>query len=71
MCKAVDKVKSVLSNLREYSREIVTFGGFAIAVFVYTDFRTVVEETTKSQAQTAEILRTLDTRLNNIEQRIK
>lgn len=71
MCVAVDKMKIVLSHLREYSREIVTFGGFAIAVFVYTDFRTVVEETTKSQAQTAEILRTLDTRLNNIEQRIK
>lgn len=71
MCKAVDKMKTVLSNLREYSREIVTFGGFAIAVFVYADFRTVVEETTKSQAQTAEILRSLDTRLNNIEQRMK
>lgn len=53
--------------IRDYTREIVTFGGFVIAVFIYLDFREVVKEQATNAAHTAEILRTMDTRLQHLE----
>ncbi len=41
MCKPL---KEYLGVIRDYTREIVTFGGFVIAVFIYLDFREVVKE---------------------------
>lgn len=64
MCKPL---KEYLGVIRDYTREIVTFGGFVIAVFIYLDFREVVKEQTTNAAHTAEILRTMDTRLQHLE----
>lgn len=43
------------------------FLGIAACVFVYADFRTVVKEQAETAAKTAEILRTMDARLSNLE----
>ena len=64
MCKPL---KEYLGVIRDYTREIVTFGGFVIAVFIYLDFREVVKEQATNAAHTAEILRTMDTRLQHLE----
>ena len=53
--------------IRDYTREIVTFGGFVIAVFIYLDFREVVKEQATNAAHTAEILRTLGKRIQQLE----
>ncbi len=62
-----EKAKGYMSVIREYSREIVMLLGFALAVYVYTDFRTLTRDTVTQQAQTAEILRSLDVRMGNLE----
>ena len=42
-------------------------GGNAAAVYIYTDFKAVVREQAETSAKTAEILRTMDLRLSNLE----
>lgn len=64
MCKPL---KEYLGVLREYKDTIVMFLGIAACVFVYADFRTVVKEQAETAAKTAEILRTMDARLSNLE----
>ena len=49
MCKPL---KEYLGVIRDYTREIVTFGGFVIAVFIYLDFREVVKEQATNAAHT-------------------
>lgn len=62
-----EQAKSYLSIIREYSKEIVMLLGFALAAYVYTDFRALTYEVVQQQTQTAEILRSLDTRISNLE----
>lgn len=64
MCKPV---KDYLTLTREYTREIITFGGFALVCFVYGDFRQLARDQAATAAQTVEILRAMDTRLSAIE----
>lgn len=64
MCKPL---KEYLGVVREYKDTIVMFLGIAACVFVYADFRTVVKEQAETEAKTAEILRTMDARLSNLE----
>ena len=64
MCKPL---KEDLGVVREYKDTIVMFLGIAACVFVYADFRTVVKEQAETAAKTAEILRTMDARLSNLE----
>ncbi|WP_094136323.1 hypothetical protein [Akkermansia muciniphila] len=64
MCKPL---KEYLGVVREYKDTIVMFLGIAACVFVYADFRTVVKEQAETAAKTAEILRTMDARLSNLE----
>lgn len=64
MCDFVDKR---LETLRKYKDIIMMFGGAAAAVFIYMDFRTMVREQAETSAKTAEILRTMDLRLSNLE----
>ncbi len=66
MCKPL---KEYLGVLREYKDTVVMFLGIAACVFVYADFRTVVKEQAETAAKTAEILRTMDARLSNLEHR--
>lgn len=62
-----EKAKGYFSVVREYSKEIVMLLGFALAFYVYTDFREISRESVKQQAHTAEILHSLDTRISNLE----
>ena len=47
------------------------FGGAMAAVYIYTDFKAVVREQAETSAKTAEILRTMDLRLSNLEHQTK
>ena len=53
--------------MRDYTREIVTFGGFCLMCFVYGDFRQLAHDQSTTAAQTVEVLRGMDSRLSNIE----
>lgn len=64
MCDFVDKR---LETLRKYKDIIMMFGGVMAAVYIYTDFKAVVREQAETSAKTAEILRTMDLRLSNLE----
>lgn len=64
MCKPLS---DYLRLLREYTREAITYGGFALAVFVYMDFRTLVREQTSTNAVICEKLRDIDLRLATLE----
>lgn len=64
MCKPF---REYLLLSREYTREIITFGGFALVCFVYSDFRQLARDQATTAAQTVEILRAMDTRLSAIE----
>lgn len=62
-----DQAKSYLGVIREYSKEIVMLLGFGLAACIYSDFRALTYEVVQQQTQTAEILRSLDTRISNLE----
>ncbi|MBR5894700.1 MAG: hypothetical protein IKZ13_04070 [Akkermansia sp.] len=64
MCKPF---RDYLNLLRDYTREIVTFGGFCLMCFVYCDFRQLACEQSTTAAHTVDVLRSMDTRLNHIE----
>ena len=66
MCKTA---KDYLGVVREYTREVITFGGFGLAVLVYSDFKAMGTDLAASNARTAEILRDIDVRLSNLERR--
>lgn len=68
MCK---NIKDYLGVVREYTREAITFGGFALALLVYSDFKSMVTDLAASNARTAEILRDIDVRLSNLEQQTR
>ncbi len=65
MCKPI---RDYLSVLRDYTREIITFGGFCLMCFVYNDFRQLAQDQARTSAHTVDVLRTMDARLALIEQ---
>lgn len=65
MCKPFH---DYLGLLREYTREVITFGGLCLMCFVYNDFRTMAQAQSATAAQTVEVLRAMDLRLSIIEQ---
>ncbi len=65
MCKPF---KEYLSLLREYTREIITFGGMCLVCFVYNDFKQLVQDQASTSAHTVDVLRSMDMRLSHIEQ---
>ncbi len=65
MCKPV---KDYLALIREYTREVVMFGGAIAAVFLYMDVRQLVAEGNANNVRTAEILRTIETRIQHLEE---
>ncbi len=64
MCKPF---RDYLSLLRDYTREIVTFGGLGLMCFVYCDFKQLACEQSTTAAQTVDVLRSMDARLERIE----
>ena len=64
MCKPF---REYLNLIREYTREIVTFGGLCLMCFVYADFRQLAHDQSTTAAQTVEVLRALDSRLQRLE----
>ncbi len=64
MCKPV---KDWLGVLREYTKEVITFGGFILAIFVYLDFSELAHQMASHTAQTNEILRSMDSRITSLE----
>ncbi len=64
MCKPF---REYLSLLREYTREVVTFGGFCLMCFVYSDFRQLAREQSTTAAHTVDVLRSMDSRLSRLE----
>ena len=64
MCKPF---RDYLSLLRDYTREIVTFGGFCLMCFVYNDFRQLACTQATTAAHTVDVLRSMDARLAHIE----
>ncbi len=65
MCKPI---RDYLSLLRDYTREIITFGGFCLMCFVYCDFRQLAQDQSTTSAGTVEVLRDMNLRLSVIEQ---
>ncbi len=65
MCKPI---RDYLSVLRDYTREIITFGGFCLMCFVYNDFRQLAQDQARTSAHTVDVLRAMDARLAIIEQ---
>lgn len=61
MCKPF---KEYLGLLREYSREVITFGGIAAAVWIYTDFKAFLGEQSR-------ILAELSVRIEHIERSLE
>lgn len=66
MCKTA---KNYLSVLRDYKQEIIMVIGFVMAFGVYSDFRSFIADTTQVQIQQTQILRTIEMRLKNLEQK--
>lgn len=65
MCKPF---RDYLSVMRDYTREIITFGGLCLMCFVYSDFRQLAQDQAATAAGTLEVLRALDSRLCILEQ---
>lgn len=65
MCKPF---RDYLGLLRDYTRELITFGGFGLMCFVYTDFRQLAQDQSTTAARTVEVLRAMDNRLLILEQ---
>ncbi len=68
MCKPV---KNYLELLREFTPQIITFGGFIIAAFLYFDFKELVIEQASTNAKTAEVLRTINEQLKKMDIRLE
>lgn len=66
MCKPF---RDYLSVLRDYTREVITFGGLCLMCFVYSDFRQLAQDQAATAAGTLEVLRALDSRLCLLEQK--
>lgn len=64
MCQPV---KNYLGVIREYTREIITFGGLGLCILFYTDQQKMVNKQNETAARTVEVLSKLEVRVSNIE----
>lgn len=67
MCKPF---RDYLNLLRDYTRELITFGGLCLMCFVYSDFRQLAHDQASTSAHTVEILRAMDARLSGLEHKL-
>lgn len=61
MCKPF---RDYLSLMRDYTREIITFGGICLMCVVYTDFKQLANTQADTAAHTVEVLRAMDCKLD-------
>lgn len=80
MCQPIDWVLRVVNTVRAVldARNgvltlliVVLMGGFVGMAWVYNDYRTFLAEQTRNSAIQTEVLRAIDIRLSNLEQRNK
>lgn len=64
MCKPF---RDYLSLVRDYTREIITFGGICLMCLVYCDFRRLAYDQSTTAARTVDVLRAMDSRLSHLE----
>ena len=57
--------------IREYTREIVTFGGLAMTCYLYTDLHDLMQAQTETSRQIATELRELNIRVMELEHQNK
>lgn len=58
------KLKGYMSLVREYTREIFTYGGLVAAIWVYTDFKAFLSEQSR-------VLAELSVRIEHIEHKLE
>ena len=68
MCKSFREYMMVI---REYTREIVTFGGLAMTCYLYTDLHDLMQAQTETSRQIATELRELNIRVMELEHQNK
>lgn len=68
MCKPF---REYMMLVREYTREIVTFGGLAMTCFLYHDFHDLMQAQTETSKQIAIELRELNVRVMELEHQSK
>ncbi len=59
--------KEYMMLVREYTREIVTFGGLAMTCYLYTDLHDLMQAQTDTSRQIATELRELNIRVMELE----
>ena len=64
MCKGF---RDYMMVIREYTREIVTFGGLAMTCYLYTDFHELMQSQVDTNRQIATELRELNVRVMELE----
>ncbi len=64
MCKLAN---SYLGLVREYTREIITFGGFALFLFGYNQLLEVTQQQADNAARTTRLLDDIDARIKELE----
>lgn len=68
MCKPI---RDYLNLTRDYTREIITFGGLCLMCVVYSDFKQLAQAQASTAAHTVEVLRSMDARLCSIEKQAR
>lgn len=68
MCRTF---REYMMIIREYTREIVTFGGLAMTCYMYTDFHDLMQSQTETNKQIATELRELNVRVMELEHQTK
>ena len=68
MCKPF---REYMMLVREYTREIVTFGGLAMTCFLYHDLRGLMQAQTEASMEIARELRELNVRVMELEYKSK
>lgn len=63
----MERTRATLALVREYTREVFTFGGVILAVFVYLDFRSTVQQMNETNANTVKVLNAIELRIHNLE----
>lgn len=67
MCRTPEWWSRLLDAVESHKTLLITFMGFGGCVYIYHDFSAYLQQNLVTQAQTVEILRTMDSRLTKLE----